>query len=273
MAQKFQFKGETAVITGAGSGIGAALARALAERGTNLALTDVNAGALVRIQEETAATGVHVTGHPMDISAPEAPAHLAQQVKDLHAGCSLVFNNAGIAVGGTFDRIRAEDFDQVMAVNFEAVVRMSRAFMPMLKSAFEARLVNISSIFGVVAPPGQTAYSASKFAVRGFSMALAHELEGTRVGVTVVHPGGVRTRIAEDAIKPLNATNAEINQSLDQARKALVMPPEKAAEIILRGVADRKRRVFVGRDAHTLMWIERVLPTRYMGFLKKRLGP
>lgn len=272
MSAPFQFKAETAVVTGAGSGIGAALARALAARGTNLVLTDVNAGALIRIQEEVGATGVRVTGHAMDIADPEAPAKLAEKVEELHAGCALLFNNAGIAVGGTFERVREEDFDRVMAVNFGAVVRMSRAFMPMLKSAYEGRLVNISSIFGVIAPPGQTAYSASKFAVRGFSMALAHELEGTKVGVTVVHPGGVRTRIAEDALMPMNVTSAEVNRSLDQARKSLVMPPDTAAEIILRGVANRKKRVFVGRDAHTLMWMERLLPTRYMKLIKNRLG-
>jgi NAD(P)-dependent dehydrogenase (short-subunit alcohol dehydrogenase family) len=272
MAAGFDFKDRTAVITGAGSGIGAALAEALAARGAHLALADVSQAGLAATAEKLSAAGVRVTTEVLDVSDPGAPAAFADTVKTDHGGAALVFNNAGIAVGGTFDRVKPEDFDKVLAVNFEGVVRMTRAFLPLLQAEPEARLVNISSIFGIIAPPGQTAYSASKFAVRGFSMALAHELEGSRVGVTVVHPGGVATRIAEDAIKPADASNAEINDSLERARKALVMPPPEAAEIILRGVEKRKRRVLVGRDAHILMWMERLFPTGYIRFLRNQLS-
>lgn len=271
MSSGFEFEGRTAVITGAGGGIGAALAEALAERGAHLALADVNRAGLAATAEKTAKAGVRVTTEVLDVSDPAAPAAYARKVEADHGGAALVFNNAGIAVGGTFDRVTPEDFDRVLAVNFEGVVRMTRAFLPLLQAEPEARLVNISSIFGIIAPPGQTAYSASKFAVRGFSMALAHELQGGPVGVTVVHPGGVATRIAEDAIKPADATNAEINETLERARKALVMPPPEAAKIILRGVERRKRRVLVGRDAHILMWMERLWPTGYMRFIESRL--
>ncbi len=272
MPAGFDFGGRTAVITGAGSGIGAALADALGSRGADLALADVNRAGLTATGERLAGAGVRVTTEVLDVSDPAAPAAYADKVKAEHGGAALLFNNAGIAVGGTFDRVMPEDFDKVLAVNFEGVVRMTRAFLPLLQAEAEARLVNISSIFGIIAPPGQTAYSASKFAVRGFSMALAHELEGSNVGVTVVHPGGVATRIAEDAIKPAGATNAEINESLERARQALVMPPPEAAQIILRGVERRKRRVLVGRDAHILMWMERLFPTSYIRFLKSRLS-
>jgi len=272
MAAGFEFSGRTAVITGAGSGIGAALSEALAARGAHLALADVNRAGLTATAERLAGAGVRVTTEVLDVSDPAAPGAFADKVKAEHGGAALVFNNAGIAVGGTFDRVTPEDFDRVLAVNFEGVVRMTRAFLPLLQAESEARLVNISSIFGIIAPPGQTAYSASKFAVRGFSMALAHELEGSSVGVTVVHPGGVATRIAEDAIKPGDATNAEINESLERARQALVMPPPEAAQIILRGVERRKRRVLVGRDAHILMWMERLFPTSYIRFLRSRLS-
>jgi len=272
MAAGFDFEGRTAVITGAGSGIGAALAEALAARGAHLALADVNRAGLAATAEKLAGAGVRLTTEVLDVSDPAAPAAFADTVKASHGGAALVFNNAGIAVGGTFDRVTPDDFDKILAVNFEGVVRMTRAFLPLLQAEPEARLVNISSIFGIIAPPGQTAYSASKFAVRGFSMALAHELEGSNVGVTVVHPGGVATRIAEDAIKPADASNAEINDSLERARKALVMPPPEAAEIILRGVERGKRRVLVGRDAHILMWMERLFPTGYIRFLRNRLG-
>jgi len=272
MADGFKFEGRTAVITGAGGGIGAALAEALAAKGAHLALADVNRAALSARAERLAASGARVTTHVLDVADPEAPAAFAETVAADHGGAALLFNNAGIAVGGTFDRVKPADFDKVLAVNFDGVVRMTRAFLPMLQAQPEARLVNISSIFGIIAPPGQTAYSASKFAVRGFSMALAHELEGGPVGVTIVHPGGVATRIAEDAIKPAGASNAEISESLERARKALVMPPPEAARIILRGVERRKRRVLVGRDAHILMWMERLMPTGYFRLLKNRLG-
>jgi NAD(P)-dependent dehydrogenase (short-subunit alcohol dehydrogenase family) len=272
MGAGFQFSGRTAVITGAGSGIGAALAEALAARGAHLALADVNRAGLSATAEAVAKTGVRVTTELLDVADPEAPAAYAETVKAEHGGAALLFNNAGIAVGGHFDRVKPDDFDKVLAVNFDGVVRMTRAFLPVLQTEPEGRLVNISSIFGIIAPPGQTAYSASKFAVRGFSMALAHELEGSSVGVTVVHPGGVATRIAEDAIKPSDASNAEINESLERARKALVMPPPQAADIILRGVEKRKRRVLVGRDAHILMWMERLFPTSYFRFLRNQLG-
>ena len=268
----FQFHGRTAVITGAGGGIGAALAEALAASGTHLALADVNKAGLATTLERLAGTGVRVTTDVVDIADPDAPAAFAQTVREAHGGAALVFNNAGIAVGGTFDRVAPADFGRVLSVNFEGVVRMTRAFLPLLQAEPEARRVNISSIFGIIAPPGQTAYSASKFAVRGFSMALAHELENSSVGVSVVHPGGVATRIAEDAIKPADATNEEVAESLEKAREALVMPPEQAARIILRGVEKRKRRILVGRDAHILMWMERLLPTGYMRLIKSRLG-
>ena len=272
MSQPFEFSGRTAVITGAGSGIGAALAEALAKRGAHLALADVRKSGLATTARRLAGSGVRVTTDVLDVADPDAPAAYAEKVRADHGGAALVFNNAGVAAGGTFDRLKREDFDRVMAVNFSGVVAMSRAFLPLLKAEPEARLVNMSSIFGIVAPPGQTAYSASKFAVRGFSMALAHELDGSSVGVTVVHPGGVATRIAQDAVKPADATNAEIAEAMEQAKRSLVMAPADAAEIILRGVARRKRRVLVGRDAHILMWMERLLPTRYMALIKSRLG-
>jgi NAD(P)-dependent dehydrogenase (short-subunit alcohol dehydrogenase family) len=272
MAQAFEFSGRTAVITGAGSGIGAALAEALAARGAHLALADISRAGLAATAKRVASSGVRVTTDKLNVADPDAPAAYAEKVQADHGGAALVFNNAGIAAGGRFDQLTAEDFDKVMAVNFAGVVRMSRAFLPLLKAEPEARLVNVSSIFGIISPPGQTAYSASKFAVRGFSMALAHELAGTNVGVTIIHPGGVATKIAERAIMPAGATNAEIVAGQEAASKALVMPPPRAAEIILRGVANRKRRVFVGRDAHTLMWMERLLPTRYMMLLKRRMG-
>ncbi len=149
---------------------------------------------------------------------------------------------------------------------------MTRAFLPLMQQADTAQLVNVSSIFGIVAPAGQTAYSSAKFAVRGFSNALMHELEGTSIGVTTIHPGGVNTRIAEDAKKPADMTEAELKAVKKMAKEGLVMPPPEAAEIILRGVERRRPRVLVGRDAHTLAIMERVFPIKYWDFIKKKVA-
>ena len=272
MAKRFEFQGVTAVITGAASGIGRALADALAARGANLALADIDGSGVAAVARTLESNRIRVTATRLDVADPAAPATFAQEVKTMHGGAALLFNNAGIAVGGTFEQVRPEDFDRVMAVNFHGVVAMSRAFLPLLQAEPAGRLGNISSIFGVIAPPGQTAYSASKFAVRGFSMALAHELEGGTVGVTVVHPGGVATRIAESAKPPAGATDADIAAAKARAAAALVMPPPRAAEIILAGVERGARRVLVGRDAHTLAWMERLLPIGYMRLVKSKLS-
>ncbi|MFW6412661.1 MAG: SDR family NAD(P)-dependent oxidoreductase, partial [Oceanicaulis sp.] len=164
MAGQTSFEGATAAITGAASGIGEALADALAARGCNLALADIDAAGVEAVAARLRSNTVRVTATRLDVADPAAPAAFAEAVRRDHGGAALLFNNAGIAIGGTFDRVKPEDFDRVMAVNFHGVVAMSRAFLPLLKAEETARLVNISSIFGVIAPPGQTAYSASKFA-------------------------------------------------------------------------------------------------------------
>ncbi|XBQ17069.1 MAG: SDR family oxidoreductase [Oceanicaulis sp.] len=272
MGGRFEFGGGTAVITGAASGIGEALAEALAARGCNLALADIDEAGVKAVANRLNSNTVRATAHKLDVSDPAAPAAFAETVKAEHGGATLLVNNAGIAAGGTFDEITPEVFDQVMAVNFHGVVAMSRAFLPLLKAAPASRLVNISSIFGVVAPPGQTAYCASKFAVRGFSMALAHELEGSNVGVTVVHPGGVATKIAENARIPEDADPEEVAAAKAHAKAALIMPPPRAAEIILSGVERGKRRVLVGNDAQLAAIFERLLPASYMAVMRRRVS-
>jgi NAD(P)-dependent dehydrogenase (short-subunit alcohol dehydrogenase family) len=145
-----------------------------------------------------------------------------------HGRVDLLFNNAGVALAGTFEQISETDFDWLFEINFGAMVRLTRAFLPHLKASDDARIVNMSSVFGLISPPGQTAYSASKFAVRGFSNALRFELAGSNVGVTVVHPGGVATKIAENARRPAGTTNAEVAEQLKRARRLLTMPPTTA---------------------------------------------
>lgn len=269
---RFVFEGRTAVVTGAAGGIGRALAAGLAARGCHLALADIDAAGLAETAAGLAGDARRVTTRRLDVADREDVKTFAREVQLRHGGAALLFNNAGIAVGGTFERIAEADFDRVLAVNFDGVVAMSRAFLPQLLAADQAQLVNISSIFGVIAPPGQTAYCASKFAVRGFSNALRHELMHTRVGVTTVHPGGVATNIAASAKPPADASPEEIAQAAARAAKALVMPPATAAEIILRGVARRRPRVLVGRDAHVLALLERLFPVGYIRAIASVLG-
>jgi NAD(P)-dependent dehydrogenase (short-subunit alcohol dehydrogenase family) len=186
-AALLKLQGRTAVVTGAASGIGRAIATSLARRGCHLALADIDDDGLQRTAAEISAAGVRVSRHHLDVSDAAAVAAFPQRVTAEHAGVDILVNNAGVALGGAFEQVAEADFEWLFAINFWGVVRMTRAFLPLLHKSEEARIVNISSVFGLIAPPGQTAYSASKFAVRGFSESLRHELARTNIGVTVVH--------------------------------------------------------------------------------------
>jgi len=259
--------GRVALVTGAGSGIGRAIALALARRGCRLALVDIDGVGLAETAAQVEALGAGASRHVIDVADRAAVAALPAALLALHGRVDLLVNNAGVALGGTFEQVSDEDFDWLMAINFGAVVAMTRAFLPLLRASDDARIVNVSSIYGLVSPPGQSAYSASKFAVRGFSNALRHELEGTRVGVTVVHPGGVATSIARSARVPAGFPAAEIAERRAAAEKMLRMPPERAGEIIVRAVERRRARVLVGGDAVFVALVERLAPVRYWRFL------
>ena len=169
-------RGGVVVLTGAASGIGAALAANLARRGMHLALVDLNAAGLEATAAQARAAGVTVSTHAMDVADHAAVAALPAAVLAQHGRVTALVNNAGVALGGLFEQVDAGDFDWLMDINFGATVRLTRAFLPVLAREGAAQLVNVSSIFGIIAPPGQTAYAASKFAVRGFSESLRHEL-------------------------------------------------------------------------------------------------
>jgi NAD(P)-dependent dehydrogenase (short-subunit alcohol dehydrogenase family) len=267
-ARPYQLEGRRVLITGAGSGIGRALAIELAARGCRLALCDINAIGL----DETAAlangTG-KISQHILDVSDARAINVLPASISAAYGGLDVLINNASVAIGGAFEEASLEDFEWLMSVNFWGVVRMSRAFLPLLRASDDARLVNLSSIFGIIAPPGQSAYSASKFAVRGFSMALSQELEGTSVRVTTVHPGGVATNIAKDARIPATADHGETEQRRREIERLLKMQPERAARIILKGVEQRKTRILVGDDAKVAALMERLAPTGYPQLLAR----
>jgi NADP-dependent 3-hydroxy acid dehydrogenase YdfG len=261
-----------AVITGAGSGIGRATALALARRACHLALADIDPAGLKETAWMLSGLGVRVTTHPLDVADRAAVRALPAEVMAAHKRVDLLVNNAGVALGGSFEQVDEDDFDWLMDINFNGVVRMTRAFLPLLRASDEARIVNISSIYGIVSPPGQAAYSASKFAVRGFSNALRHELDGSTVAVSVVHPGGVATAIAKNARVPRGVPADEIARGRKLSERLLRMAPEAAGEIIARGIERRQARILVGNDARFVSLLERLSPVSYWRILKKATG-
>ena len=265
----WNLENRTALVTGAASGIGRSLAVGLAARGCSLALADRNVAGLEETERVIATNRVRISRHALDVADREAVAALPAAVEAVHGGLDLLVNNAGVAVGGTFDDVTEADFEWLFEINFWGVVRITRAFLPLLRAQPEARIVNLSSLYGLIAPPGQTAYAASKFAVRGFSQALRHELAGGSVGVTVVHPGGVATSVADSARLPAHMTPEEAARGRAAANSLLKLPPERAAEIILAAVERRQGRVLVGTDAKLVALIERLVPVSYWSVIQK----
>jgi short-subunit dehydrogenase len=266
----YAFAGGTAVVTGAASGIGEALAHGLAARGSGLVLLDRDAGRLAGVAADVgrARPDLPVRTLVADLSDDAATAEAGARLAAEHPGTTLLVNNAGVALAGRFDQVAPEDFDGVLAVNLRAVVRLTHALLPVLKAHPGAHLVNVSSVFGLVAPPGQAAYATSKFAVRGFGQALRAELLADGVGVTTVHPGGIRTRIAENARAGAGTDPAEVAEGVRQFSRLLRIPPERAAEKILRGVERRRGRVLIGASAAVPDVVERLVP----GLLPQLLG-
>jgi short-subunit dehydrogenase len=271
----YQFAGGTAVVTGAASGIGAALAVQLAARGSSLVLVDRDKDRLGDVADRLrgAHPGLTVATHVADLSDDEQTAELAATLAAEHPETTLLVNNAGVALGGRFDQVTLEEFDWVMAVNFRSVVRLTHALLPALKAHPGAHLVNVSSVFGIFAPAGQAAYSASKFAVRGFSEAVRHELAENAVGVTVVHPGGIKTRIAESARTGSGVSVEEYEQGRKQFAKLLTMPPESAAALIMEAIEKRRPRLLIGWSAKVPDVLVRLLPGSYWKLVARRAAP
>jgi NAD(P)-dependent dehydrogenase (short-subunit alcohol dehydrogenase family) len=269
MASTMMMSGRTALVTGAASGIGRAIAISLARRGCHLALADVDEPGLADTVGMLA-EGIRATRHRLDVSDQDAIAAFPERVAAEHGSLDILVNNAGVAIGGTFDQVAPADFEWLFSINFWGVVRMTRAFLPLLKASGDARIVNLSSVFGIIAPPGQTAYVASKFAVRGFSESLRHELKGTGVGVTVVHPGGVATSIAKSARVPATLSADEAARGKRDFQAFLKMPPDVAGETIVKAVERRQPRVIVGNDAKIATLIERLAPVSYMKLIDRK---
>ena len=262
----FQLQGAVAVITGAAGGIGASLAETLAARGCSLALADIDNAGLETVAGRARHHGVTVSTHALDVADRDQVAALPEAVLAAHGRVSVLVNNAGVALGGTFEEVPEAAFDWLMAVNFSGTVRMTRAFLPLLREEPSAHVINLSSLFGIIAPPGQVAYVASKFAVRGFSEALRHELQGSPVSLTVVHPGGVRTGIARSARR--YGVNADATLQAESFDKLLRLSPDVAAEAIARAIERRAPRLVIGADAKQGVWLQRLVPVRYWTIIK-----
>ncbi|PWW23866.1 short-subunit dehydrogenase [Geodermatophilus normandii] len=260
----FDFTG-TAVVTGAASGIGAALAPLLAARGMDLVLLDRDAerldGVVASLRSATPARSVD------PVVADLADAAQLREATDRivvdSPGTTLLVNNAGVALGGRFDQVTLEEFEWVMDVNFRAAVRLTHALLPTLRAHPGAHLVNVSSLFGLMAPAGQAAYSSSKFAVRGFTEALRHELAEDGVGVTSVHPGGIATRIAETARVASGVDAAEAAQGKAEFAKLLRYPADRAAQRIVEAVERRRPRLLIGASAVVPDVLVRLAPGSY----------
>lgn len=269
--------GGAAAITGAASGIGRALAIELASRGCDLALADRDEAGLKSLAAEIGQgndKARKISVHRVDVSEASDIARFARDATAVHPALNILINNAGVALMGTFEEIDQAQMDWLFDINFWGVVHGTRAFLPHLKTQADAHIVNVSSIFGIIAPSGQSAYAAAKFAVRGFSESVRHELAvaGSPVKLSVVHPGGVATSIARSSRTGVGVTdNARRAQMIDRFETAARTTPKDAALRIIRGIERNEPRILIGNDARFMDILQRFRPGTYWAPLQRRL--
>ncbi len=269
------FEGKVAAITGAGSGIGRALAVELAIRGADLALSDIDEAGLAETVGLVQGRGVKVSSVRLDVADRDAVFAWADTVVADHGSVNLIFNNAGVTLFASIDTMSDDDFEWLMNINFWGVVHGTRAFLPYLKASGEGHVVNISSVFGLMAIPSQSAYNAAKFAVRGFTDALRIELEVEPCGVsaTTVHPGGIRTNIARDARIDDSAVGMSRDEIAANFDRVTITTPTAAAKKILSAVRKNRRRTLVGPDAVLFDLVSRLpaaVSQRFVAFAARR---
>lgn len=262
----YRFDRGTAVVTGAAGGIGEQLAHGLARRGSSLVLLDRDA---VRLNDVAASIGadhpdVSVRTLVVDLGDRGALDHAAAQLCADHPDTTLLINNAGVALTGEFAQLTLDEFDWLMAINFHAPVRLTHHLLPLITRQPGGHVVNVSSLFGLIAPAGQSAYCASKFGLRGFSEVLRGELAAAGTGVTTVHPGGIRTRIAVDARIGANVAAEAAAGGLREFDKLLTFPADRAAEMIIDAVEHRRPRLLIGLSAQVPDALARLFPTHNM---------
>lgn len=269
------FGGRVAAITGSASGIGRALAEDLARRGAQLSLADIDDAGLTETVARCEGYGVKVTSQHLDVADRAAVEAWAERVVADHGRVNLVVNNAGVALGATVESMSYEDFEWLMGINFWGVVYGTKAFLPHLKASGEGHVVNISSVFGLVSVPSQSAYNAAKFAVRGFTDTLRMELEieGAPVSVTTVHPGGIKTNIARNAHVDPSVAMLSGDAVTDAARadfeRLFITSPTKAAHQILTAVQRDRRRALIGPDAKAIDLLARLPAGLYQSVLTR----
>ena len=269
----YQLNNKVAVVTGAGSGIGRALALNLAARGCRLALADINEAALA---ETAAMLPAPALTQKLDVADRAAVYSFAERVQRELGGAGIVINNAGVAVAQTVDKLSYEDFEWLMGINFWGVVYGTKAFLPRMLAARDGVMVNISSVFGIIGVPTQGAYNAAKFAVRGFTEALRHELAGSGVRAVCVHPGGIKTNIARASrhyVDPSGGTDAKA--AADRFDRVAATTPAQAAEVIVSGIERGRERVLIGADARFISLVARLFPESYwniLGAIMQRLA-
>ena len=257
------FAGKVAAVTGAGSGIGQALAIELARSGASVAISDVDTEGLAATEDRLKAIGAPVKADRLDVTEREAFELYADAVKAHFGKVNQIYNNAGIAFAGDIEVSQFKDIEKVMDVDFWGVVNGTKVFLPHLIASGDGHVINISSVFGLFAVPGQAAYNAAKFAVRGFTEALRQEMmvAGHPVKVTTVHPGGIKTNIVRNMTAVDTVDKDQLTETFD--KKLANTSPEKAAQIILDGVRKNRARVLVGPDAKALDLIVRVTGSGY----------
>jgi NADP-dependent 3-hydroxy acid dehydrogenase YdfG len=258
-----RFEGKVAVITGAGSGIGRALAMNLATKGAKLALSDIDTDGLAETVCQAETLGAMVKSDRLDVAEREAVLAYADDVVTYFGAVHQVYNNAGIAYNGDLERSEFKDIERVMDIDFWGVVNGTKAFLPHVIASGDGHIVNISSLFGLIAVPGQNAYNAAKFAVRGFTEAVRQEMLVAKhpVKVTCVHPGGIKTAVARNAAVA-EGQNAQSFAEFFDKHMAL-HTPEMAAETIIKAVAKGRARVVVGWEAKTLDVLSRIIGPAY----------
>jgi len=259
------------VVTGAASGIGRALALLCARKGARLALADVDLQGLEETRRLLGEAGSKSRIYTVDVAHRERVQTFAEEVRRDLGEADVLINNAGVSSSGRVAELRYETLDWTLGVNFWGVVHGTKAFLPQLSSRPEASLVNISSVYGLLGVPGQAAYCASKFAVRGFTEALRHELHGTPVSVTLVYPGGVRTNIVRNSRSDFGLDREILEQGLREFELQLATSPERAAARIVDGVLAKRAHVLIGTDAWVIDRLARWFPGIYDWLVRRHL--
>ncbi len=260
-----QLKDKVCVITGASSGIGAACAKAMAAEGAIVIGCDLRLDMLKDVAKEIEKSGGRMEAHQLDVSDRDAMFALAAEVETKHGGADLVLNNAGVAHGATVEEMTMDNFQWVMDIDFWGVVHGTQAFLPHMIKRGSGHIANVSSIFGLIGVPTQSAYNAAKFAVLGFSEALRHEMRDQNIGVTCIHPGGINTNIVRHArFQQGPDMDNEREEAIQRFQQFTITQPDGAAKAILKGIKKNKARVLIGPDALLVDWARRLFPTHYM---------